>query len=546
MPSSPELRGGFLMLVVCVLLLILISAAYLFSERMLLSNIASTGAMQARQSMSLSESGIAYTTAKIQSALHSAKENSQWPDQWTGEIRSAVIGGDEKSKKDKSFGEFQISCWDDGRSAWIPGVADESCKLNLNHLPLEKLYAPEARRMLMCIPGMTLAIADSILDWMDEDEVQREFGAETSYYQSKQAGGKSRNQRLEQLDDLLGVRGITPELLFGPSSASPWASEPFVKFPLSTANSASDFTTRDRLGFSAFLTVYGGPSIYQADGDKKVLVNQDDLVQLYDELERELGEDVAAYVVAYRMVGPKDKTILVKDEFALDAAEQTRQRAAQQRGESGDTEQSASSLTRVEQRGPLMIDTDGGFLIRSAYDLVGVSVEYQSEGGSLLLESPWPENDYTFNQGLPEINERLSFVLGTPVMAQVNVNQASEEVLFAVPGMLPDVAERILISRDKLGIYRYSSEARDSNKRHMPIDWLRRTGILDLKEMRLFAPYLTNFGNAYHFISSGVSHPNGYRAHQEVVLDFRFTPSRVVFSRSIDSRSLLMAEEISR
>ncbi|MCH1494034.1 MAG: hypothetical protein L7U72_02290, partial [Rubripirellula sp.] len=98
----------------------------------------------------------------------------------------------------------------------------------------------------------------------------------------------------------------------------------------------------------------------------------------------------------------------------------------------------------------------------------------------------------------------------------------------------------------KLGIHRYSSEARDSNKRHMPLDWLRQSGTLDLKEMRMFAPYLTNLGNAYHFISSGVSHPNEHRAHQEVVLDFRYTPSRVVFSRSVDPRSLLMAQESTR
>ncbi len=546
MTRETDGRDGFLMLVVCVLLLILISAAYLFSERMLISNVASTGALQARQANSLSESGIAYTRAKIQSAFQSDQGKVEWPEQWTGEVRSTVPRSDQQDKRDQLFGEFQVSCWDHERSAWIPGVADESCKLNLNHLPLDKLYAPEARRMLMCIPRMTLAIADSILDWMDEDEEQREFGAESSYYQSKSAGAKARNQRLEQLEDLLGVRGMTPELLYGSRASSPWSSEPIVNFPLKSLDSMSSSSGRERLGFSAFLTVNGGPSVYRADGEKKVLVNQDDLVQLFDDLERVLGEDIATYVVAYRMVGPKDKTILVKDEFALDAAEQTRQRAAQQRGENVESEQDASALTRVEQRGPLMIDTDGGFLVRSAYDLVGVSVEYQSEDGSLLLESPWPENDYTFDQLLPKINEQLSFVLGTPVLAQVNVNQSPEQVLFAVPGMLPDVVNRIVTSRDQLGIYRYSSEARISGKQYMAIDWLRRSGTLDLKEMRLFAPYFTNVGNAFHFMSTGISHPNKHHAHREIILDFRYKPSRVVFARAVDSRSLLTSEVAAR
>ena len=151
------------MLVVCVLLLILISAAYLFSERMLISNVASTGAVRARRAFSLSESGIAYTTAKIQSARLLEKPGEGWPDRWRGEV--GFSGNQRMGSLRFPIGMNRIN------SGF--GVYDESCKLNLNQIPLEPVYAPEARRMLMCIPGVTLVIADSILDWMDEDEIQR-------------------------------------------------------------------------------------------------------------------------------------------------------------------------------------------------------------------------------------------------------------------------------------------------------------------------------------------------------------------------------------
>jgi type II secretory pathway component PulK len=526
-------RGGFLMLVVCVLLLILISAAYVFSERMLVSNVASNGAMQRRQAISLSESGVAYARAKIKTAMAQDEADFDWPIHWSGEVSF--------SEKDR-FGEFRLAYWDDQSQAWSSGVFDESCKLNLNQLPLDKLYAPEARRMLMCIPGMTLVIADSILDWMDEDDIQRQFGAESSYYRSQKPARSCRNRRLATLDELLEVRGVTRELLYGPSLTSPWETTPV--FPAEreiTPGQNSVQSIDQRLGFSAYLTVYGGSSVYRRDGNNRVFVNQDDLVQLYDDLVLAVGEDVATYLVAYRMVGPKDKSILVKDQYVIDDAEKTRNRASQQLGEGSETGEAGTALTRVEQRGPLTINTDGGFLIRSPYDLIGVPVEYQSDNGSLLIESPWPENEYTFRQALPQLHEELTFVLGTPIAAQVNVNQSPVEVLRSIPGISNDMVARIVENREKLGINARSSKSGTVRKRFSSIDWLRSSGGLSLEEMRILAPYVTNLGTAFRFISSGISHPTGATAHQEVTLDFRYPEGRISNTRIRELREMLTA-----
>ena len=127
-------RSGFLMLVVCVLLLILISAAYVFSERMLVSNVASNGAMQRRQAISLSESGVAYARAKIKTAMAQDEADFDWPIHWSGEVSF--------SEKDR-FGEFRLAYWDDQSQAWSNGVSDESCKLNLNQLPLDNSTPPK-------------------------------------------------------------------------------------------------------------------------------------------------------------------------------------------------------------------------------------------------------------------------------------------------------------------------------------------------------------------------------------------------------------------
>ena len=529
--ASGSDQRGYLMLIVCVLLLILISAAYLFSERMLISNVASTGSFQRRKAVSLSESGVAYVRASLQAAM-ATTDRVKWPDRWRGEVTASGA---------RPFGDFQISYWDDSSQAWQLGVSDESCKLNLNQLPLDTLYGPEARRMLMCVPGMTLRLADSILDWMDEDEIQREYGAESSFYQSQQPSRSSRNGRLKSVSDLCGVRGITPEVLYGELGRSGWEEFPRLKNTESAMRRPEGGTENSsslKIGLSAYLTVHGGMTVFGVDGKKRVLVNQDDLVSLYDELALILGDDVATYLVAYRMVGPKDKTLLAVDEYEIDKAEQTQRRAIRQ-ANAGDDAQSENPFSAVERKGGLTIDKEGVYLIRSAYDVIGVDVEYRSKEGSILLKSPWPDNEQTFRNLLPALNQELSFLFGTPIMAQVNVNQSPTEVLQSIPGISTDLTRQIAIYRDKLGIHSESGDSALSEKRYLDIDWLRSSGVLSLKEMRVFAPYLTNLGTAFRFVSTGMSYPNGQSSHQQVVLDYRYPFGRVMDSRVGNLREML-------
>lgn len=58
-------------------------------------------------------------------------------------------------------------------------------------------------------------IVDSILDWKDEDDLHRLNGAENDYYMSLPKPYKARNADFETLDELILVRGITPQILYG-------------------------------------------------------------------------------------------------------------------------------------------------------------------------------------------------------------------------------------------------------------------------------------------------------------------------------------------
>ena len=68
------------------------------------------------------------------------------------------------------------------------GLEDESTRLNVNALVVvDQLQENAGRDLLLGLPGMTEDVADAILDWMDEDDEPREYGAESSYYQGTES-----------------------------------------------------------------------------------------------------------------------------------------------------------------------------------------------------------------------------------------------------------------------------------------------------------------------------------------------------------------------
>lgn len=92
-------------------------------------------------------------------------------------------------------------------------IQDESGKISLNTASEAQLSA------LAEAVGIEKAdadvIADSILDWRDADSAQRLNGAEDDYYQSLSAPYHAANRRMGVVEELLLVRGVTPEYFHG-------------------------------------------------------------------------------------------------------------------------------------------------------------------------------------------------------------------------------------------------------------------------------------------------------------------------------------------
>jgi len=90
------------------------------------------------------------------------------------------------------------------------GMIDEERKININTASATVLQALFQNRVALA-PAQAKEIADSIIDWRDNDENRRENGAENGYYQSLSSPYSCKNNKFDILEELILVKGMRPE-----------------------------------------------------------------------------------------------------------------------------------------------------------------------------------------------------------------------------------------------------------------------------------------------------------------------------------------------
>jgi general secretion pathway protein K len=92
-------------------------------------------------------------------------------------------------------------------------IIDESGKIDINKVP--DIILKGLLTSLGVKDEDADVIVDSIEDWRDADDLTRLHGAETDYYMSLAVPYKAKNADIESIEELLLVRGMTPELFYG-------------------------------------------------------------------------------------------------------------------------------------------------------------------------------------------------------------------------------------------------------------------------------------------------------------------------------------------
>ena len=92
-------------------------------------------------------------------------------------------------------------------------VRSETGRINLNRAPDQLLK--RVIKYFVEIGEERDAVVDSILDWRDPDDFHRINGAENDYYRSLTEPYDCKNGDFDSLEELLLVKGVTPELFYG-------------------------------------------------------------------------------------------------------------------------------------------------------------------------------------------------------------------------------------------------------------------------------------------------------------------------------------------
>jgi type II secretory pathway component PulK len=185
------------------------------------------------------------------------------------DLRDSDCLSDLWSDNDEDFNDVIME-----RCRYSVRVLDEAGKLNIN---------VATKDQLMALPYMEEEIAEAILDWRDNDDEPQAQGAEAGYYENLPIPYKIRNGPFKTVRELLRVKGVTEDLLYGEdTNLNGWLDANERDGDLSPPRDNGDEYLDE--GWIAYLTCYSYEKNVDAEGSRRVNINQADQKQLEDGL----------------------------------------------------------------------------------------------------------------------------------------------------------------------------------------------------------------------------------------------------------------------
>lgn len=428
--SPQSERRGVVLLMVLVVLVLLTLAAYQYSDLMQAEYQAADNVHKFAQARAVADSGVHYAAALLANPDNLSGLLNDNPFDNPESFRDVVVPGDPKTGGGGRFTLLAPPDPDGGSGEVRFGVTDEGGKINLNSLMKRDPTGQLLHDTLMKLPNMTAEIAGAIVDWIDADSTPfPPSGAERDYYAGLDPSYRIKNGPLDTLDELLLVRGVTPELLYGGDRNRNGILDP------------DEQGAEDR-GWSAYLTIHSREQNTDPSGIPLIDLNNTELEFLYQDLSLAVGEDLAKFIVLYKQYGPSNtsgqRQTIGSAIFAMFGGRKGRSSSSPQPtiGELGDFEPDFAR--------------PGFRTIRSLCDLIDTQVTIPGGRGKPGTMYYSPLNDRTkLREMLPALFETATVFGETEMPARVNVNTAPREVLAALPDLTPAEVEAILTLRPR-------------------------------------------------------------------------------------------------
>jgi hypothetical protein len=410
------------------------------------------------------------------------------------------------------------------------GLLDSSSKLNLARVRQWELAQPGAgKQALMHLPNMTETLAEAILDWMDEDDQPRPYGAETEFYANLETPYRPRNDVPVSVEELLLVRGMTRPLLFGADENLNYQVDPFEEQVL--APEASPGLNGSQLPLSFYLTTYSAEGNLRVDGRPRIWLNDPDLARLHEQLRQDGDEFMANFVVAFRQFGGtgnsdssgiSSASAAGASSFSAGAGSQGGPASSRAGGRSG-----LRGGPQSQDAGPeVNLSNPPAFEFSSVWDVVGGVVSgTDAQGRPATWTSPYRDDPSQGGNELDSWFDRVSVTSSERQVGRINVNLAPREVLLGVPGMSESLVEQIVSMREG------RMSTREGGGNHA--SWLWTDGLVTLEEMKSLHEELTGQGGVWEAQVVGFWPEGGPAVRVFLVLDGTTRPARRLYWKDL-------------
>ena len=513
--NDVENRHGYALLAVLVIIVLLTLASYQYSELMYAELHASDSSLRALQAKAMADSGIHYAAALLSD-----------PNSFTGTLNSNPYSNSTAFQGIQAFndqvtgriGRFSILAPVDPDNnttgqTFLYGVTDESGKININALIKVDSTGQVAHDTLMKLPNMTEEIADAIIDWIDGDDDPRPSGAESDYYSALTPPYRCKNGPLDTLEELLMVRGVTAQLLFGSDTNRNGIQDP-------GEDTGSGWTA----GWAAYLTVYSRERNVDADGNPRTFLNDSNLQTQHDTLTQSLGQALADFVSLYRTQTDTPASSTTATMSTAGGNTVVRVTVAQK-----STPATAQQIS--DKVSSVLKDTNSkGKTLSSRYELIGASCSWTVGTGrnqqTVTLASPLNDKNQ-LGTLLPLLLDKTSTQQAAELPGRVNLLTAPQTVLASLPGLTDSDVTAIMQVRPDM------TQGAPTDTIFQTPAWLITEANISTSKMQTLERYVTSRTMVYRVQSLGQFDQGGPFARVEAVIDTNNGQPRIVMYRDL-------------
>ncbi|HLW66430.1 MAG TPA: type II secretion system protein GspK [Gemmataceae bacterium] len=531
MRKPASARSAVVLIAVLMVVFLLTLAAYQYNEMVTSELRAADSSANSVQARALAYSGIYYTAAILgdPNSFQGLLNSNPWDS--PSAFQGVLVYTDPKTGRTGRFTIFSPSDpAENNPQAFRYGLIDEASKINPNAVLQIDPTGTVLYNMLMSFavtdPNMTADIADSIIDWIDSDDDPRPNGAESSYYQGLSPPYRAKNAPLESVEELLLVKGVTPQFLFGTDLNRNWIQD-----------SGEDSGTGWNPGWAAYLTVYSREQNIDNTGNPRLYLNDTISQTSYSSLSSTLSQALANFIVLYRTqnggstTGGSTTTTTTATMTTLPGGNTV---VIQSMTTGGATGRTATSQEISDKVNEVLSGSSQNAMqsksLASRYDLVNAYVSWTVGTGrdqqTVRMDSPLNDKSQ-LSQYLPILLDKTTTQKSKELPARINVNTAPQMVLAALPGLTDTDVQSILEQRPD------TSSMDPTDTTYQTPAWLYTQANISITKLKALERYITARTQVYRVQVLGYFDQGGPAVRMEAVIDTNNGYPRIVMVRDL-------------